>query len=136
MRPFLLILSAMVLMSLAFWAYRENYATQAALKDVSKLNREIADLREALSQQRAEWAYLNRPSRLRDLVALNFDSLGLLPMDPGQFAPVDQVAFPLSPIAAPELGTPIDTVGEIEADGEGHIETPAKDPANTTEDPL
>ncbi|WP_022704090.1 cell division protein FtsL [Pseudorhodobacter ferrugineus] len=136
MRPFLFILSAMVLMSLAFWAYRENYATQAALKDVSKLNREIADLREALSQQRAEWAYLNRPSRLRDLVALNFDALGLLPLDPGQFAPVDQVAFPLPPIAAPELGTPIDTVGEFENDGEGHIENVPNDGTKTSEDPL
>lgn len=136
MRPFLFILSAMVLMSLAFWAYRENYATQRALKDVSNLNQQIADLREELSQQRAEWAYLNRPSRLRDLVALNFDSLGLLPMDPGQFAPVDQVAFPLPPIAAPELGQPIDTVGEIEADGEGHIENVPKDGAKTSEEPL
>lgn len=136
MRPFLFILSAMVLMSLAFWAYRENYATQRALKDVSNLNREIADLRETLSQQRAEWAYLNRPSRLRDLVALNFDSLGLLPMDPGQFAPVDQVAFPLPPIAAPELGQPIDTVGEIEDDGQGHIENAPANGAKTSEEPL
>jgi hypothetical protein len=135
MRPFLFILSAMVLMSLAFWAYRENYATQRALKDVSNLNREIASLREALSQQRAEWAYLNRPSRLRDLVALNFDSLGLLPMDPGQFSRVDQVAFPLPPIALPELGTPIDTIGTLnsdENDGEGHVDAPT----GTSEEPL
>jgi len=136
MRPFLFILSAMVLMSLAFWAYRENYATQRALKDVSNLNREIADLRETLSQQRAEWAYLNRPSRLRDLVALNFDSLGLLPLDPGQFSSVDQVAFPLPPVAAPELGAPIDTIGEIESDGEGHIENLPKDGTKTSEEPL
>jgi hypothetical protein len=135
MRPVLFILSAMVLMSLAFWAYRENYATQRALKDVSNLNREIADLRESLSQQRAEWAYLNRPSRLRDLVALNFDSLGLLPMDPGQFSPVDQVAFPQPPAVDPELGTPIDTIGEIESDGEGHIENPPAG-ASTSEEPL
>ena len=116
MRPILFILSAMVLMSLAFWAYRENYATQRALKDVSRLNQEIATLREALSQQRAEWAYLNRPSRLRDLAALNFDALGLLPMEPGQFSRVDQVAFPLPPIAMPELGHAIDTAGSV--DGE------------------
>ena len=135
MRPFLFILSAMVLMSLAFWAYRENYATQRALKDVSNLNREIADLREALSQQRAEWAYLNRPSRLRDLVALNFDSLGLLPMEPGQFQRVDQVAFPLPPIAFPELGEPIDTIGTIDDTGDGAIEPP-NNAANGTEEPL
>ena len=116
MRPLLYILSAIVLMSLAFWAYRENYATQRALKDVSRLNQEIADLREGLSQQRAEWAYLNRPSRLRDLAALNFDSLGLLPMEPGQFGRVDQVAYPLPPVEFPQIGDPVDTVGTI--DGE------------------
>lgn len=134
MRPFLFIMSVMVLMSLAFWAYRENYATQRALKDVSNLNREIAALREALSQQNAEWAYLNRPSRLRDLAALNFDSLGLLPMEPAQFSRVDQVAFPLPPLAAPELGAPIDTIGTFDGadDGEGHIEPPT----TTSEEPL
>jgi hypothetical protein len=135
MRPFLFILSAMVLMSLAFWAYRENYATQRALKDVSNLNREIASLREALSQQRAEWAYLNRPSRLRDLVALNFDSLGLLPMEPGQFGRVDQVAFPLPPAPAPELGGLVDTSGAIN-DGEGHVEAPAQSATKGAEEPL
>jgi hypothetical protein len=141
MRPFLFILSAIVLMSLAFWAYRENYATQRALKDVSNLNREIAALREALSQQNAEWAYLNRPSRLRDLAALNFDSLGLLPMEPGQFNRVDQVAFPQPPSAEPTLGDPVDTVGTLDGtnsstgstnDGEGHIEPPT----TTSEEPL
>ncbi|QCO55111.1 cell division protein FtsL [Pseudorhodobacter turbinis] len=113
MRPFLFILSAVVLMSLAFWAYRENYATQRAQKDVTALTREIAYLREALSQQRAEWAYLNRPSRLRDLVVLNFDSLGLLPMEPEQFGRVEQVAYPLPPLMLPELGMPVDTMGTL-----------------------
>jgi hypothetical protein len=139
MRPFLFIISVLVLMSLSFWAYRENYATQRALKDVSNLNREIAALREALSQQNAEWAYLNRPSRLRDLAALNFDSLGLLPMEPGQFSSVDLVVFPLPPVAVPELGGLIDTVGvfgevdnEAPNDGEGHIDPPTA----ASEEPL
>lgn len=136
MRAFMFILSAMVLMSLAFWAYRENYATQRALKEVSNLNREIADLREALSQQRAEWTYLNRPSRLRDLVALNFDSLGLLPMEPGQFQSVDQVAFPLPPSLIPELGAPVDTIGTLNNDGEGHVEAPSSTAPKGSEEPL
>ena len=116
MRPFLFVLSAIVLMTLAFWAYRENYKTQQAIKDVSNLQNEIADLREALSLQRAEWAYLNRPERLRDLVALNFDRLGLLPLEPEQFGRVDQVVYPLPPMLMPDITNTIDTSGETEED--------------------
>ncbi|MBD4745931.1 cell division protein FtsL, partial [Xanthomonas citri pv. citri] len=56
MRPFLYIVSFLAVMFLAFWAYRENYTTQNMLKDVSSLNRQIADLRTRLAMQNAEWA--------------------------------------------------------------------------------
>ncbi|GLS86936.1 cell division protein FtsL [Cypionkella aquatica] len=98
MRPVLYVLSFLAVMALGFWAYRENYATQAALRDVTDLQNEIAGLRESLSIERAEWAYLNRPDRLRDLGTLNFDRLGLLPMEPSQFGAVNAVAFPPAPL--------------------------------------
>ena len=97
MRPVLYVATFIAVMALAFWAYRENYATQHALREVNSLQREITSLREALSIQRAEWAYLNRPDRLRDLTALNFDRLGLLPMEPEQFGNLDQIAMPAPP---------------------------------------
>ena len=97
MRPIIFILSALSLIGLAFWAYRENYATQLAMRNVGHLQNEIAGLRETLQLQRAEWAYLNRPSRLRDLASLNFDRLGLLPMEPEQFGEVGQIANPPPP---------------------------------------
>ncbi len=34
MRPVLYVLSFLALIALGFWAYRENYATQGALKEV------------------------------------------------------------------------------------------------------
>lgn len=94
MRPFVYIASFLVLIVLGSWAYRENYATQEALREVAGLQDEIALLREALVVQRAEWAYLNRPDRLRDLVTLNFDRLGLLPMEASQFGTAADVAYP------------------------------------------
>lgn len=98
MRPVMYVLSFLAVMGLAFWAYRENYATQELLKDVSALNREIAGLRESLAIQNAEWAYLNRPERLRALVNDNFDRLALLPMTPEQFGTPEQVTYPPDPL--------------------------------------
>ena len=81
-------------MGLAYWAYNENYTTQSSLKEVRSLHRDIGAAHERLNILEAEWAYLNRPDRLRDLAELNFDRLGLLPLMPDAFRRIDQVAFP------------------------------------------
>lgn len=98
MRTFFYILTTLSVIGLAFWAYRENYATQGALAETRELRRDIRKAHERLSMLRAEWAYLNRPDRLRDLADINFDRLGLLPLRPEQFGHVDQVAYPAAPI--------------------------------------
>ena len=79
---------------LAYWGYSQNYQTQQALRQGEELQREIGALRERLAVLRAEWAYLNRPDRLRELANMNFDRLGLLPLTPDHFGHVDQVGFP------------------------------------------
>lgn len=112
MRSLFFVLSACAVMGLAFWAYHENYKTQQALRDVSDLQMEIGDLHEELSVLRAEWAYLNRPDRLRELADINFDRLGLFPLTPQQFGRVDQVAFPMA-ISIPDLH-PVDVIGSLE----------------------
>jgi hypothetical protein len=94
MRTILYVLTTLSVVALAFWAYRENYATQASLSETRELRRDILAAHERLSVLRAEWAYLNRPDRLRDLADLNFDTLGLLPLRADQFGNVDQVAYP------------------------------------------
>ncbi len=118
MRPVLYVLSFLALIALGFWAYRENYATQAALKEVETLQRQIVGLREGLAVQRAEWAYLNRPDRLRQLAAANFDRLGLMPMEPTQFGQAAEVAYPAAPLL-PEISFTTDIQGTSAASEEG-----------------
>ena len=120
MRSFLYILTALGVMALAVWAYHENHRTQQAQAELRAVEREIRALREALSVQRAEWAYLNRPERLRQLVDMNFDALGLLPLEAGQFGRIEEIVYPLparngatEPAPGPALGRVIETLGQI-----------------------
>ena len=121
MRGLLLVVSAVIVMGLAFWAYRENYATQQVLREVSAKQRQIGHQRQELAVLKAEWAYLNRPERLRGLASINFDRLGLLALTPEQFGRVDQVAFPTDEDILMELINPVDVVGSLAAidSGEG-----------------
>ena len=83
----------------SFWAYNENYETQKALAEANRLQIDIANARARLGVLNAEWAYLNRPDRLQDLVDMNFDRLQLLPLRPEQFGTVTEVPLtnPLAP---------------------------------------
>ncbi|QBX33875.1 cell division protein FtsL [Paracoccus liaowanqingii] len=94
----------LVVMGLAFWAYRENYATQASMGQMSQVQREIAGLREELGVLRAEWAFLNRPDRLSQLVDLNFERLQLVPVETGQVLDLGHVDYPKPP-PPPDLPT-------------------------------
>ena len=87
MRTVLYILTTFSVIGLAFWAYRENYATQQALSDADDLRYEIREAYSRLAVLKAEWAYQNRPDRLRDLAELNFNRLNLLPLHPDPAAP-------------------------------------------------
>jgi hypothetical protein len=97
MRGLLVIPSILAVMGLAVWAYQQNYATQAAARDAERLRADIAALRERRALLQAEWAYLNRPDRLAALAEVNFERLGLMPIQPGRVAPVEQVVFPPDP---------------------------------------
>ena len=132
MRPILYALSFLAVMLLAFWAYRENYATQKSLRHVEALQTEIGTLREALTVQRAEWAYLNRPDRLRELSTLNFDRLGLFPLEPTQFGQIDQVSFPAPPVLVQD--DTLDGIGTIDLSGALADPDAPADAAATTDD--
>jgi len=99
MRSVFYIMTACLVMILAVWAYRQNYETQASLREVRDLRVEIAGLRERAGVLRAEWAYLNRPERLVDLADMNFDRLELLPLRPDHFGRIDEITYPIEPLS-------------------------------------
>lgn len=92
MKSLLYTLVGLSFLGLGFWAYQENYATQAAQREVRNLTRQIGAAHARLNMLNAEWAYLNRPDRLRELVNINHQRLGLVPMMPEAFATIDVVA--------------------------------------------
>lgn len=113
MKSLLFVLTAISVIGLAFWAYHENYKTQEALNETEALQREIGLKRARLSVLRAEWAYLNRPDRLRELADLNFERLKLLPLAAEQFGRIDQVSYPV------DKALKIDKSIEVASDGAG-----------------
>ena len=94
MRAVLYVLTAFGVMGLAIWAYGQNQQTQEAMRDLRSLRSEIRSLTESLSVQRAEWAYLNRPQRLRELAEMNFARLGLMPLEGARFGQIDEIPYP------------------------------------------
>lgn len=113
MRTVLYIFVTLAVVGLAFWAYRENYATQKALAETERLHTEIRAAHGRLAVLRAEWAYLNRPDRLRELADLNFSRLALLPLRPDQFGRVDQVAYPPPPGFDLVITNPVELSGRL-----------------------
>ncbi|KUP93760.1 cell division protein FtsL [Tritonibacter horizontis] len=113
MKTLVYIFTILAVFGLAFWAYRENYATQQVLKETRVMRSDIASAQVRLSVLRAEWAYLNRPDRLRALAEINFERLGLLPLRPDQFGRVDEVSYPRSGLVIEE-GVEVSAYGQEE----------------------
>tara|TARA_R110002124_G_scaffold106121_3_gene257486 strand:- start:1973 stop:2329 length:357 start_codon:yes stop_codon:yes gene_type:complete len=101
MRILIYILSSTLVIVVAYWAYTENYTTQASNRRVDALQRQIATESQAISVMKAEWAYLNRPERLAELVDLNFNSLQLVPLAAQHFAELETIPLPPRAIVIP-----------------------------------
>lgn len=90
----------------AFIAYAQAGKTRAASQELAQLIAEISKERERIEVLQSEWAYLNRPERLRYLVMLNQDALGLKQIDASNYGETSLVPYP-SPDALDAL-PPID----------------------------
>lgn len=95
MRTIIGLLLGLTVLGLGFWAYQENYKTRAAEAELRALQRDIVQMREQMAVLEAEWAWLNRPERLRALVRANNGRLGLMDMLPEHYGHLEQVGFPI-----------------------------------------
>ena len=95
MRNLFYILAALMVIASGYWAYQENYTTQTELDRIDVVRADIVAARARLSVLKAEWAYLNRPDRLRELADMNFERLGLVPLRPEQLGEVSDLPQPL-----------------------------------------
>ncbi|MEM1161308.1 MAG: cell division protein FtsL [Pseudomonadota bacterium] len=93
MNKHLIALLVLLIIAIAGWAYNVNYNTLTTLDRVKDLRAQIADEREAIQVLRVEWAYLNAPDRLAQLVEENNDALQLAPMTPDALQEVAVVPF-------------------------------------------
>ena len=80
--------------TLAFWAYSVSSQTRAASIKLHSLKAEIRKEHERISVLKSEWAYLNRPERLRHLVELNFEKLGLVQITDVNYGEATMVPYP------------------------------------------
>ncbi|MFQ5622473.1 MAG: cell division protein FtsL [Paracoccaceae bacterium] len=94
MKTCVYLLAGFMVVAVATWAYRVNYATQGAIQRVDSLRAQIAKERQAIAVLQAEWAYLNRPDRLRTLAEAHFEELQLMPLHPDHFGTTAMVDFP------------------------------------------
>lgn len=94
MKTFLYLCAGIAVVLAASWTYQVNYRVQEAENRVRHLTRSIDREREAIAVLAAEWAYLNRPERLRTLSETYYTELRLMPINANHFGIVGQVAFP------------------------------------------
>lgn len=72
--------SLILVMSLAYLANLESVKTKATMYSAKLLRTEVDELKEELKFLNAEWALLNRPDRLTDLVKWHYRELKLMPI--------------------------------------------------------
>jgi len=109
--------------------FQTSYEVQELEDKLGSLNRQIMDEQEAIQILKAEWSYLNDPTRLETLAsqhlqlqpteARQFVALDVVPMRPAG-APAEGVA-PLPPMVRLTPGTPAPTTTASTSGGAGSV---------------
>jgi hypothetical protein len=85
------IIMIMVMISAAAVTFRIKANSEAELREVRQLERQIAHEEDNLDILDADWALLTQPSRIQKLVDAHRDALGMHPTDSSHVTTVDAV---------------------------------------------
>lgn len=77
--------------------FHVSYRVQSLEEELTQVNRQIVREREAIHVLRAEWSYLNEPTRLADLTRRH---LTLVPLQATQMVPIEDLPLRLPPLIA------------------------------------
>jgi hypothetical protein len=114
------------LIATAAIAYQINYGTDRASREARRLEAQIATERDRAQALVGEWTKLDQPARIQDLVGQYGAYLELNPMDPAQFATLDDIPFrQAAPIG--ETETPATTGSVKDAKVKSEKSDPRKD---------
>lgn len=102
------LLLVFALIATAAIAYQINYGTDRSAREAHRLEAQIAAERDRTQALVGEWTKLDQPARIQDLAGQYSAYLELNPMDPAQFATLDEIPFRQSPPVG-ETETPATT---------------------------
>lgn len=98
-----------LLMLAAAAVYDMKYEAELAEENVRRLERTIAQEKEAISMLKAEWSVLSQPGRLQELIERHHEILRLQPLTSAQIGTL--VDIPQKPqIVDPEVDGPADGI--------------------------
>lgn len=100
MRHAFYIPSVVVMLALAFVNHWQTSQTRQIAREVKTLKGDVSHMRDELNLLAAEWAYLNRPERLRALVEMHAERLGLEPLTHDRIGAVHQIPYAAHPQVA------------------------------------
>lgn len=93
MRALLYILGISAVLMLSAMSYSQNYATRDVLREIQSLRGDIRLRQQQLRALEDEWAYLNRPKRIKELTVINYPNIELSRRSPGAPGKISDLPF-------------------------------------------
>ena len=92
--PFMRVIDLLMismLIGMIIWTFKVKYDSQVALKEVSRLEKQVAAKQVEIDLLKSDWSLLTNPARLEVLAERFGEQLQLKPVDPTQLTNLDKL---------------------------------------------